>query len=87
MKKSILILFVMAITTTYAQKYQPTWESINSRPTPAWFEDIKFGWKYLVQRSGLFWMLWYFALVNFLLNVSNVLSTPLILSFGTATDL
>jgi alpha-L-fucosidase len=23
--------------------YQPTWESINSRPTPAWFADAKFG--------------------------------------------
>jgi len=23
--------------------YQPTWESINSRPVPAWFEDAKFG--------------------------------------------
>ena len=23
--------------------YQPTWDSINSRPVPAWFEDAKFG--------------------------------------------
>lgn len=23
--------------------YQPNWESINSRPVPAWFEDAKFG--------------------------------------------
>jgi len=23
--------------------YQPTWEAINSRPVPAWFEDAKFG--------------------------------------------
>ena len=23
--------------------YQPTWESINSRPVPTWFEDAKFG--------------------------------------------
>ena len=23
--------------------YEPTWESINSRPVPAWFEDAKFG--------------------------------------------
>lgn len=26
-----------------AQKYQPTWESIDKRPTPAWFTDAKFG--------------------------------------------
>jgi len=24
-------------------RYQPTWESINARPVPAWFEDAKFG--------------------------------------------
>ncbi len=26
-----------------AQPYQPTWESIDKRPTPAWFSDAKFG--------------------------------------------
>ena len=26
-----------------AQTYQPTWESIDKRPTPAWFNDAKFG--------------------------------------------
>jgi len=27
----------------FAQSYQPTWESLDSRPIPAWFEDAKFG--------------------------------------------
>src|SRR6202453_2992959 len=26
-----------------AQTYQPNWESIDKRPTPAWFSDAKFG--------------------------------------------
>jgi alpha-L-fucosidase len=26
-----------------AQRYQPTWESIDSRPTPTWWSDAKFG--------------------------------------------
>ena len=26
-----------------AQTYQPTWDSIDKRPTPAWFSDAKFG--------------------------------------------
>jgi alpha-L-fucosidase len=26
-----------------AQPYQPTWDSIDKRPTPAWFNDAKFG--------------------------------------------
>src|SRR5690606_40555138 len=44
MKKSIFLLFAIFIaTTTFAQKYQANWESINSRPIPQWFEDVKFG--------------------------------------------
>ncbi|HOW18455.1 MAG TPA: alpha-L-fucosidase, partial [Phycisphaerae bacterium] len=23
--------------------YEPTWESIDNRPTPAWFSEAKFG--------------------------------------------
>jgi alpha-L-fucosidase len=26
-----------------AQPYEPTWESVDRRPTPAWFQDAKFG--------------------------------------------
>lgn len=52
----------------------------------AW-KDAVFGWKYLRERTGLFILLWYFALVNFLLNVSGVMMTPLVLSFGGADAL
>lgn len=51
------------------------------------WHDIRFGWNYLVQRKGLFWLLWYFAMINFLLSSTAVLAAPLILSFGTPTDL
>jgi len=44
MKKSILILLIILFTiTTFAQQYESNWESINSRPVPTWFEDVKFG--------------------------------------------
>ena len=44
MKKSIFILFAVLITTvSSAQKYENNWESIDSRPVPQWFEDVKFG--------------------------------------------
>lgn len=45
--------------------------------------DMAFAWRYLRERPGLFWMLWYFALVNFLFNLSAVLVGPLVLSFAT----
>ncbi len=49
--------------------------------------DALFGWNYLRLRPGLFGLLWYFAMVNFFLNVSGVMMGPLILSFGTPTEL
>jgi DHA3 family macrolide efflux protein-like MFS transporter len=44
------------------------------------WRDAAFGWQYLRQRPGLFGLLWYFALVNLLLNWSAVLIGPLVLS-------
>jgi hypothetical protein len=49
--------------------------------------DIQFGWSYLRARPGLFWLLWYFAMINFLLTTSNVLTTPLVLSYGSPAEL
>jgi alpha-L-fucosidase len=44
MKKPVLLFFVILLSVALnAQKYQPTWESIDSRPVPQWFEDVKFG--------------------------------------------
>jgi MFS family permease len=52
-----------------------------------WLADAAFGWRYLRQRQGLFILLWYFALVNFLLNVTSVLTSPLVLSRNSAVVL
>jgi len=47
MKKFIFVfLFTLSvISVAFAQNYQPTWESLDSRPTPAWFDEAKFGIK------------------------------------------
>lgn len=37
-----IILFFTCITFVYA-KYNPTWESIDSRPVPQWYKDAKIG--------------------------------------------
>ncbi len=44
MRNFFLLIFslLMGINTS-AQKYQPNWESIDSRPVPEWFGDSKFG--------------------------------------------
>jgi len=51
------------------------------------FSEAVFGWNYLKALPGLFGLLLYFASVNFFLNLSAVLSGPLVLSYGSATDL
>ena len=48
-------------------------------------QDLAFGWKYLRARQGLFGLLWYFAMVNFLLNFAGVLTGPLVLSAHPAS--
>ena len=43
---SVLALAVVGAalpTPITAQTYEPTWESLDSRPIPEWFEDAKFG--------------------------------------------
>ena len=43
-KITILILVLFITSNIYGQnKYQPSWESIDSRPVPQWFQDAKFG--------------------------------------------
>ncbi len=64
---SRLVGLVLSITlllqATNAQKYTPTWESIDSRPLPQWYDDGKFGifivWGvYSVPSFGSEWF-WY----------------------------
>ena len=40
---SLVILLSLLSTSSLAQNYQPTWDSVDKRPTPAWFSDAKFG--------------------------------------------
>jgi len=47
-------------------------------------KDAAFGWNYLRERTGLLFLVLYFALVNFLLNFSAVLSSPLVLARETS---
>lgn len=43
MKHIKLLMWLLLPFTLKAQDYKPTWESLDSRPVPAWFENAKFG--------------------------------------------
>lgn len=49
--------------------------------------DAAFGWRYIRERPGLFFLLILFTVSNFSIGFVQVLLTPLVLSFGTAADL
>ncbi|MEO8148494.1 MAG: alpha-L-fucosidase [Bacteroidia bacterium] len=43
-KKTFAFTLAICITTLlHAQTYQPTWESLDTRPVPQWYKDVKFG--------------------------------------------
>ncbi len=66
---------------------KPTTETEEPGEKPSMWRDTVFGWNYLRKRPGLFGLLWYYAAVNFFLSLSGVLIIPLVLSYGTATDI
>jgi alpha-L-fucosidase len=43
MKRFLLLLLFFAALTLNGQTYKPSWESLDKRPVPQWFEDSKFG--------------------------------------------
>lgn len=40
---ALALLMVSAASLSQQQTYQPNWSSLNSRPTPQWFDQAKFG--------------------------------------------
>lgn len=85
------VTYIFAISALFVvhipQPKRITEDSKAGAKTPSILADAVFGWKYLRALPGLFGMLLYFASVNFFLNFSSVLSGPLVLSFGSSTDL
>jgi len=39
----VLAAALLSVASVAQTRYQPNWESIDSRPTPQWFPDAKFG--------------------------------------------
>ena len=80
MKKSIIFLLISTVSLGYAlswQKYRPSWESLDRRPIPTWFQDAKFGifihwgiysvpaWRKVTDGRYASYAEWYYARVMF----------------------
>ncbi len=55
--------------------------------TNSFWQQITFGWKYLVARPGLLGLVMFIAMINFLVGSAEALTTPLVLSFASAQSL
>lgn len=42
-KLTLAVITFLLTVVIQGQSYQPTWESLDKRPVPSWFEDSKFG--------------------------------------------
>ncbi|MEW6402715.1 MAG: MFS transporter [Chloroflexota bacterium] len=66
---------------------QPKQVEAGSHKEVSLWQDTAFGWMYLRQRAGLFGLLLYYAMINFLLNWGAVLMTPMVLTRFSASTL
>lgn len=55
-----------------------------SRVTPTFWQDLSFGWHYLLARPGLLGLVLIGGLLNFFNNIANTVRIPMVLSFADA---
>ena len=78
--------FVVAVGTLMAVRF-PRVERSPEDESGSIRTEVRSGWRFLRARTGLTWLLWMYAGVNFVMSFTNVLIIPMILSFageGTA---
>jgi MFS family permease len=81
-----LTTFLIGVGTLFLARI-PDPERSAAAPAGGLLEEAAFSFRYLRRRPGLLGLLAFFALLNLLLAMSQVLSTPLVLARGTATHL
>lgn len=75
--------FLIALATLAVVKIPNPPPAGYTEENPSFRKEVTFGWRYIAERRGLFALLVFFALSNFVYGFVNVLFTPLVLSFTT----
>ena len=76
---ALLVLFIVPFPN-----YQKNQKDSSQTSTQSWWQDLTYGWDYLVARRGLLLLLMFFVIVNFALGLTQVLITPMVLGFSNA---
>ena len=80
-----LATFFLAVTPLFIIRIpQPKPSDADDGKKKNAFNDFAKGWQFVSSRSGLLGLLLYYAMVNFLLNLTGVLSAPMILGVHSA---
>jgi len=74
------VTFLFAVASLFLVQIPQPKMSDEHKQRGSILSDARFGWDYLKARPGLFGLLWYYAMMNFLLNWSGVLTGPMLLS-------
>ncbi|MEM6597763.1 MAG: MFS transporter [Cyanobacteria bacterium P01_D01_bin.36] len=75
----VAILILLAVRFSSRQSR----ESLSQHKVSIW-QDINYGWKYILARPGLLFILLFFAITNFTIGLVQVLITPMVLDFANA---
>ena len=76
------VTFVAAVVTLVVVRFPAVSAPSGAETGPSLLDRVRQGWRFIRGRSGLLWLLWIYAAVNFALAFSNVLILPMILSFS-----
>jgi hypothetical protein len=77
----------VARSRSVSQREKGTLSETNTLLFFSFWQQITFGWKYLVARPGLLGLVMFIAISNFLVGSAEALTTPLVLSFASAQSL
>lgn len=79
------ITYAIAITTLLVVHIpKPVHRPREMHANQSWLREATSGWTYIIQRPGLFGLVLFLAVTNFTVTMSNLLITPLVLSFANA---
>ncbi|WP_410771117.1 amino acid adenylation domain-containing protein [Fontibacillus sp. BL9] len=76
--------FVVAIATLAIVRFPNT---LFRKREETFVKEVLMGWKFIIRRPGMLYMIAFFLIGNILFGLATVLIQPLVLSFGSAPDL
>lgn len=79
--------FLFAVGTLLFVRFPAYQRSTTHESRPSLWQDARYGWKYMLDRPGLFALVVFFSFINFTWALLDPLLTPMVLSFADPSAL